>query len=155
MAWIMKTGSRPPQVGDDMSDMPPFTLSDIRNAIPDHCWERNAAKSMSYLVRDVAIVAGLAAAAYAINSWCATSQLAPISLQRALARLKAPDTRLLLRRFVWPLYWLAQGTMFWALFVIGHDWCAYLLLRVWLGGTGKQDLSGHECVALAQQQGDF
>lgn len=29
-----------------------------------------------------------------------------------------------LRRFVWPLYWLAQGTMFWALFVVGHDWCA-------------------------------
>ena len=22
---------------------------------------------------------------------------------------------------VWPLYWLAQGTMFWALFVVGHD----------------------------------
>jgi hypothetical protein len=25
---------------------------------------------------------------------------------------------------VWPLYWLAQGTMFWALFVLGHDWYA-------------------------------
>lgn len=23
---------------------------------------------------------------------------------------------------VWPLYWFAQGTMFWALFVVGHDW---------------------------------
>ena len=23
---------------------------------------------------------------------------------------------------VWPLYWAAQGTMFWALFCIGHDW---------------------------------
>ena len=22
---------------------------------------------------------------------------------------------------VWPLYWIAQGTMFWALFVVGHD----------------------------------
>ena len=27
-------------------------------------------------------------------------------------------------RALWPLYWLAQGTMFWALFVVGHDWCA-------------------------------
>jgi len=26
-------------------------------------------------------------------------------------------------RALWPLYWLAQGTMFWALFVVGHDWC--------------------------------
>ena len=23
--------------------------------------------------------------------------------------------------FWWPAYWLAQGTMFWALFVVGHD----------------------------------
>jgi hypothetical protein len=22
---------------------------------------------------------------------------------------------------MWPLYWTAQGTMFWALFVLGHD----------------------------------
>lgn len=29
-----------------------------------------------------------------------------------------------LGRALWPLYWLAQGTMFWALFVVGHDWCA-------------------------------
>ncbi len=27
------------------------------------------------------------------------------------------------RRWIWPLYALAQGTMFWALFVVGHDWC--------------------------------
>ncbi len=27
-----------------------------------------------------------------------------------------------LRRWLWPLYWFAQGTMFWALFVVGHDW---------------------------------
>jgi len=27
---------------------------------------------------------------------------------------------------VWPLYWAVQGTMFWAFFVLGHDW--YLLL---------------------------
>jgi fatty acid desaturase len=24
-------------------------------------------------------------------------------------------------RWAWPLYWIAQGTMFWALFVVGHD----------------------------------
>ena len=28
-------------------------------------------------------------------------------------------------RLVWPLYWAAQGTMFWALFVVGHDWCVH------------------------------
>ncbi|MGJ2479308.1 fatty acid desaturase, partial [Salmonella enterica subsp. enterica serovar Paratyphi A] len=47
---------------------------------------------MGYVVRDVVVVFGLAAAAAALNSWV-----------------------------VWPLYWAAQGTMFWALFVLGHD----------------------------------
>ncbi|KAJ1699008.1 hypothetical protein LUZ63_007520 [Rhynchospora breviuscula] len=71
---------------------PPFTLADIRAAIPKHCWVKDPWKSMSYVVRDVAIVFGLAAVAAHLNNW-----------------------------LVWPLYWIAQGTMFWALFVLGHD----------------------------------
>lgn len=72
---------------------PPFKLSDIRAAIPKHCWVKDPWKSMSYVVRDVAVVFGLAAVAAYLNNW-----------------------------LVWPLYWAAQGTMFWALFVLGHDW---------------------------------
>ncbi|KAF3331754.1 omega-3 fatty acid desaturase [Carex littledalei] len=71
---------------------PPFGLAEIRAAIPKHCWVKNPWKSMSYVVRDVAIVFGLAAVAAYLNNW-----------------------------LVWPLYWIAQGTMFWALFVLGHD----------------------------------
>lgn len=71
---------------------PPFTLAQIRAAIPKHCWEKNTWRSMSYVLRDVCIVLGLAAGAATLNHWA-----------------------------VWPLYWLAQGTMFWALFVLGHD----------------------------------
>ncbi|KAK3018039.1 hypothetical protein RJ639_004529 [Escallonia herrerae] len=71
---------------------PPFKLADIRAAIPKHSWVKNPWRSMSYVVRDVAIVLGLAAAAAYLNNW-----------------------------LVWPLYWAAQGTMFWALFVLGHD----------------------------------
>ncbi|EIE21058.1 omega-3 fatty acid desaturase [Coccomyxa subellipsoidea C-169] len=80
------------ETGKGLGAPPPFTLSDIRNAIPEHCWKKNAWKSMGYLARDVAVVFGLAAGAYFANSW-----------------------------LVWPLYWMAQGTMFWALFVVGHD----------------------------------
>lgn len=72
---------------------PPFKLADIRAAIPKHCWVKDPWRSMSYVVRDVAVVLGLAAAAAYLNNW-----------------------------LVWPLYWAAQGTMFWALFVLGHDW---------------------------------
>jgi omega-3 fatty acid desaturase (delta-15 desaturase) len=79
---------------------PPFTLSDIRAAIPKHCWEKNTLKSLSYVARDVVLVFGLAVGVAAVNSW-----------------------------FVWPLYWLAQGTMFWALFVLGHDWYVFRTLE--------------------------
>uniref|UniRef100_A0A453IB21 Fatty acid desaturase N-terminal domain-containing protein n=1 Tax=Aegilops tauschii subsp. strangulata TaxID=200361 RepID=A0A453IB21_AEGTS len=71
---------------------PPFGLAEIRAAIPKHCWVKDPWRSMSYVLRDVLVVLGLAAAAARADSW-----------------------------LVWPLYWAAQGTMFWALFVLGHD----------------------------------
>ncbi|KAL9252034.1 Omega-3 fatty acid desaturase, chloroplastic-like protein [Drosera capensis] len=76
----------------DPGAAPPFKLADVRAAIPKHCWVKDPWRSMSYVVRDVAVVFGLAAAAVSVNHWA-----------------------------VWPLYWIAQGTMFWALFVLGHD----------------------------------
>ena len=87
------TPSLPPfQAEVPLAAPPPFTLADIKAAIPAKCFEKNAVKSMAYLAWDVAVVVGLAAAALAVNSW-----------------------------WSWPLYWIAQGTMFWALFVVGHD----------------------------------
>ncbi|KAG5553140.1 hypothetical protein RHGRI_011112 [Rhododendron griersonianum] len=80
------------EVDFDPGAPPPFKLADIRAAIPKHCWVRDPWRSMSYVVRDVTVVFGLAAAAAFLNNW-----------------------------LVWPLYWAAQGTMFWALFVLGHD----------------------------------
>lgn len=77
----------------DPGAVPPFKLSDIRAAIPKHCFVKNAWRSMSYVVRDILVVFALATMAAYFNNW-----------------------------FVWPLYWFAQGTMFWALFVLGHDW---------------------------------
>ncbi|KAG8063799.1 hypothetical protein GUJ93_ZPchr0003g18316 [Zizania palustris] len=76
----------------DPGAAPPFGLAEIRAAIPKHCWVKDPWRSMSYVLRDVVVVLGLAAAAARIDSW-----------------------------LVWPLYWAAQGTMFWALFVLGHD----------------------------------
>ncbi|GFZ02189.1 fatty acid desaturase 8 [Actinidia rufa] len=34
---------------------------------------------------------------------------------------KLADIRAAIPKHCWPLYWAAQGTMFWALFVLGHD----------------------------------
>jgi acyl-lipid omega-3 desaturase len=70
----------------------PFTLQDVRNAIPKHCFVPSTAKSLTYFFWDITVVAGLYAIASYLDSW-----------------------------WFYPLYWFAQGTMFWALFVIGHD----------------------------------
>ncbi|KAJ8448318.1 hypothetical protein Cgig2_021946 [Carnegiea gigantea] len=72
---------------------PPFKLADVRAAIPEHCWVKDPWKSMGYVVRDLVVVFALIGIAVSLDSW-----------------------------FVWPFYWFAQGTMFGALFVIGHDW---------------------------------
>ncbi|KAJ0979357.1 hypothetical protein J5N97_014831 [Dioscorea zingiberensis] len=76
----------------DPGSPPPFGLAEIRAAIPKHCWVKDTWRSVGYVIRDVVVVFGLAAAAAYLNSWA-----------------------------FWPIYWVAQGTMFWALFVLGHD----------------------------------
>lgn len=70
----------------------PFTLQDLKSAIPADCFEPSTFKSLAYFFFDIGIIAGLyAVAAYLNSGW-----------------------------FL-PIFWLAQGTMFWALFVVGHD----------------------------------
>lgn len=81
------------KVDFDPSAPPPFKLAEIRAAIPKHCWVKNPWRSLSYVIRDFLVIAGLVAMAFYFNSWA-----------------------------FWPIYWAAQGTMFWALFVLGHDW---------------------------------
>lgn len=76
----------------DSSALPPFKLSEIRAAIPKHCWIKNPWKSLSYVLRDVVIVFALVTMAIYFDNW----------------------------KF-WPIYWILQGTMFWAIFVLGHD----------------------------------
>lgn len=70
----------------------PFTLQDVKAAIPSQCFEPSVWKSLSYLFLDISIIAGLYAIAYTLDSW-----------------------------LFFPIFWLMQGTMFWALFVVGHD----------------------------------
>lgn len=70
----------------------PFSLGDLHRAIPRKCFEPKIWKSLGYLIRDICVVSGLFFLALYFNSW-----------------------------FFWPVYWFLQGTMFWAIFVIGHD----------------------------------
>lgn len=70
----------------------PFTLQDVRSAIPAHCFQANLWRSLSYFFLDIGLIAML--------YWLA-------------ARIDQP--------WFYPIFWLTQGTLFWALFVVGHD----------------------------------
>lgn len=77
----------------DPSAPPPFKVADIRAAIPKHCWLKDPWRSISYVFRDLVVISALLAlAVFFQNNWV-----------------------------VLAFYWVAQGTMFWAIFVIGHD----------------------------------
>jgi omega-3 fatty acid desaturase (delta-15 desaturase) len=70
----------------------PFTLQQVRAAIPPECFVPSTSRSLFYFFLDTSIIASLYAVAYTLDSW-----------------------------FFWPIFWVMQGTMFWALFVVGHD----------------------------------
>lgn len=88
----------------------PFSLKDLKEAIPAYCFQPSVAKSLSYFFLDIVIIAGLYAIAHLIDSW-----------------------------FFWPIFWVMQGTMFWALFVVGHD-CGH---RSFSPYRWLNDLIGH------------
>ena len=85
----------------------PFTLKDLKDAIPDYCFEPSVSRSLAYFFLDIGIISGLYALAYQLNSW-----------------------------LFFPLFWFLQGTMFWALFVVGHD-CGHgsFSKHKWLNNT--------------------
>jgi acyl-lipid omega-3 desaturase len=70
----------------------PFTLQTLKAAIPSDCFSPSIARSLAYFLLDISIIAVLYAIAYRLDSW-----------------------------LFFPIFWLMQGTMFWALFVVGHD----------------------------------
>ncbi len=99
-------------------DKPPFTLGDIRKAIPPHCFHRSVIKSFSYLLHDLAIAAGL--------------------LYFALVVIPALPG--VLRLVAWPFYWAAQGCFLFVVWIIAHE-CGHhalqddtlgLVLHLWL-----------------------
>jgi Domain of unknown function (DUF3474) len=68
-------------------EKPTFTLKDIRDAIPPHCFKRNLWTSLSHLFSDLAIIATF----FYLATWISNPAL-PVWSQYVL----------------WPLYWYAQ-----------------------------------------------
>ncbi|ESO85881.1 hypothetical protein LOTGIDRAFT_74451, partial [Lottia gigantea] len=86
------------------------TIIDIKRAIPSHCFQSNVITSMYHAMKDVVFVIGL----YILGELLLTY---------------LPFWAVLVTA---PVFWFAQGTMFTALFVIGHD-CGH-------GSFSKYDL---------------
>ncbi|XP_019236112.1 PREDICTED: delta(12)-fatty-acid desaturase FAD2-like [Nicotiana attenuata] len=78
---------------------PPFTIGDIKKAIPPHCFHRSLIRSFSYLIQDLIFVS--------IFYYIATTYF---------HFLPSPYSYL-----AWPIYWIAQGCVFTGIWMIGHE----------------------------------
>mmetsp|Transcript_9899 Transcript_9899/g.24739 ORF Transcript_9899/g.24739 Transcript_9899/m.24739 type:complete len:375 (-) Transcript_9899:396-1520(-) len=88
------------EVGRVPATTPPFTLGDLKRAIPAHCWERNTLRSFSYLLADVAVCSLLWVAALYIDT------------------LPVPT---FVKWALWPLYWFWQGAFGTGIWVVSHE----------------------------------
>ncbi|KAI3514333.1 hypothetical protein L1887_12657 [Cichorium endivia] len=102
---------------------PPFTLADIKKAIPPHCFERSWIRSFSYLIYDITAV----------------------GIFYYLATIYIPQLPRPLPYLAWPVYWFLQGCVFVGVWFLGHE-CGHNAFsdHVWL-----DDLIGfilHSCL---------
>ncbi|XP_071940118.1 delta(12)-acyl-lipid-desaturase-like [Coffea arabica] len=78
---------------------PPFTIRDIKKAIPPHCFKRSFLRSFFYLVRDLILVF--------LFYYIATTYF---------HLLPSPYNYL-----AWPIYWILQGCICIGVWMIGHE----------------------------------
>ncbi|GJW86516.1 delta(12)-fatty-acid desaturase FAD2-like protein [Tanacetum coccineum] len=81
------------------SSKAPFALSDIKKAIPPHCFNRSLLRSSSYLFFDLFIS----------------------FLLYFVAGMYIPRLPTSLSYVAWPIYWILQGCVQMGLWVIGHE----------------------------------
>lgn len=87
---------------------PPFTVGDIRRAIPAHCFSRPLTKSFGYLFYDLALVALIFYASTFIDT---------LGSNDRFGEFYGP----LIRHVMWTTYWIVQGAVCTGLWVIGHE----------------------------------
>ncbi len=79
---------------------PPFTLGDLRKAIPQHCFNRSALRSFTYLFVDVLLCAIM----WYGSTW-----------------IDHPVVPTYARWLLWPTYWFFQGAVATGIWVIAHE----------------------------------
>lgn len=76
------------------------TLTEIKRILPKHVFQPDLLTSLFYVVKDFSLVAILFA---------------------SILSLEYSEYYKYVKYLAVPLYWYLQGTMFWAICVIGHD----------------------------------
>ncbi|KAF8926818.1 delta-12 desaturase [Dissophora ornata] len=79
--------------------IPEFTIKEIREAIPAHCFERSGLRGLSHVAIDLTYMSLLFLAATQID------------------KLENP----LIRYLAWPIYWVLQGIVCTGLWVLAHE----------------------------------
>lgn len=87
--------------GNDF-EIPDYTIKDIRDAIPKHCFERSAATGLYYVARDIALLAGTFVL---FNKFCTPEYVPSYPLRAAL----------------WAGYTFVQGLFGTGLWVLAHE----------------------------------
>ncbi|KAJ3345261.1 hypothetical protein HDU91_007409 [Kappamyces sp. JEL0680] len=77
---------------------PPFTLKQVRDCIPKHCWERNTLVSLSYVALDLSMITALCVFASQIH---------------VLPQLAQP--------LAWVFYWVMQGIVGVGIWILAHE----------------------------------
>ncbi|KAL1868944.1 Oleate hydroxylase fah12 [Diaporthe australafricana] len=83
-------------------EVPDYTIKDIRDAIPKHCFERDGVRGMGYVLRDMAC---LAATFYLFHNFVTPEHIPSYPLRFAL----------------WGLYTFMQGLFGTGLWVLAHE----------------------------------
>ncbi|WVN85013.1 uncharacterized protein L203_100154 [Cryptococcus depauperatus CBS 7841] len=88
--------------------VPNFTVKQLLDAIPAHCYKRSMLRSSMYIVQDVIVIAALVFGASHIDSFLQGFALSPLAFYAARATL-------------WTAYSIAAGLFGTGLWVIAHE----------------------------------
>jgi len=90
----------------------PWSLSEIRSAIPAHYFVRDTTRGLLYLARDILMAA---------TCWKLATFIDPYFKSSGVKEFATPVGAEVARWAAWSLYWWFQGLVFTGIWVIGHE----------------------------------
>jgi len=90
----------------------PFTIKDLRDAVPAHCFERSLLKSLTYLVSDIVAISALLYIGHYFNSHISPNTSWPFAI------------------LFWSVMWFVQGAFMTGVWVVAHE-CGHQSFSKW------------------------